>query len=65
MVVVVELEEGGVGGALGERHNLVSFTPIYMDTLGQWKSFPFEDGAKGVKRLGRRNGSAMAPGKTV
>ncbi|KAG9280995.1 hypothetical protein AMEX_G3763 [Astyanax mexicanus] len=34
-----------------------------MDTLGQWKSFPFEDGAKGVKRLGRRSGSAMAPEK--
>lgn len=34
---------------MGGRHNLVSFTPIYMDTLGQWKSFPFEDRKGGEK----------------
>lgn len=37
------------GGGWRERHNLVSFTPIYMDTLGQWESFPFEDKARGEK----------------
>lgn len=37
------------GRGLGGRHNLVSFTPIYMDTLGQWKSFPFEDRKRGEK----------------
>lgn len=43
-----EGERGGGGGS-GGSHNLVSFTPIYMDTLGQWKSFPFEDRKRGEK----------------